>query len=391
MSKKTQTFGIIFVVSLITTIAMVLPSFAQTVEVYDPTQGDGRLRDWGTNGAVFADENGIFVYLPDATGTNQPIAGVAIDVLRQLPPTTENRLLAISPDLRAAIFQIASGGFEVKVGPDAEGTVRGVSFDTVPPTIIYHYELREAGGFNIPFPPNAPDFVVNISDLETEPEADVNPDIVEAINDEITSIIELSRGVPISQPLPTEESIVIEAPDPNLPIEVTPTPLPPQDTRRGYLIVNTDNLNVRTGPGAEYTVLTVLNGGTELEAIGRTEDFEYWYIHYEGLRGWIPAGLVIIRGDLTGTPVVVTQGEIIQPTWINGAEGNPIFAELPHDGVPACTLPANTEFRVVGRSGGGNWYQILANCNGEPIIGWVEQELGLFRNPAGVVLPITYR
>jgi len=33
----------------------------------------------------------------------------------------------------------------------------------------------------------------------------------------------------------------------------------------------------------------------------------------------------------------------------------------------------------------------LANCGGEPTIGWVEQELGLTRNPAEVVIPITYR
>jgi len=390
MSKKTQTFGILLM-SLIAAILLVLPAFAQNVEVYNAANGDGRLRDWGTNGAVFADENGIFVYMPDATGTNQPVAGISISTLRQLPPTTENRLLAISPDLRAAIFQIASGGFEVKVGPDAEGTVRGVSFDTVPPTIVYHYEERGAGGFNIPFPPNVPDFVDSIDDLEAPAETTAEADDAEVVNSEVDDVLELSRGVTLVEPRPTQESITITVPDPNVPVEVTPTAMPPQEMRGGYLIVNTDNLNVRSGPSTDYTVLAVLDGGTELDVIGRTASFEYWYIQYEGLRGWVPTGLVIIRGDLTGTPVVVTQGEIIQPTWINGAEGNPIFPMLPHEGIPVCGLPANTEFRIVGRSAGGNWYQILANCNGEPVIGWVEQELGLTRNPAEVLIPITYR
>lgn len=397
MHKKLQTIMISVALSVIS-LLMLIPVVAQQGidDLPSPRSGDGRLREWGTNGAVYADENGIYVFTTDEDGNTIPLAGVSITVINALPTDiTENRLLAINPEHTVAIFQLAEGGFEVKVGPDPEGTVRSVSFDAVPPTYVYHYEDRNSGGFNITYPITAPQFANTLEDLkvgETEDMevVDGTPAMSEPSN-EATAIAELSMGRTLTDPLPTQPAITIVPPNPDAPVVITATPMPTVVARRGYLIVNTDNLNIRTGTGPQYTVQITVDGGTELDVLGRTEDFSYWYVSYQGIRGWVPAGLVLIRGDLTDTPVVITEGEIIQPTWINGAEGNPIFATLPHDGIPACTLPANTEFRIVGRSGGGNWYQILANCGGEPIIGWVQQDLGITRNPAEVIIPITYR
>jgi|GEM_PF-1168445 len=393
MHNNLQKIMLGFAISILS-LLMLMPVVAQQGidTLPSPRSNDGRLREWGTNGAVYADENGIYVFTTDEQGNTIPLAGVSAGVIENLPTDiTENRLLAINPELTVAIFQLADGGFEVKVGPDPEGTVRAVSFDAIPPTFVYHYEERNSGGFNITFPITAPQFASTIEDLEAGPDAETEAMMDEPAS-EAESIADLSMGVPLDEPLPTQPAIVIEVPNVDAPIVITATPLPENDTRRrGYLIVNTDNLNIRTGTSPEYTVQVTVDGGTELDVLGRTEDFSYWFVSYQGIRGWVPAEFVLIRGDLTGAPVVVTEGEIIQPTWINGAEGNPIFPYLPHEGIPVCTLPGNTEFRIVGRSGGGNWYQILANCGGEPTIGWVEQELGLTRNPAEVVIPITYR
>src|SRR3954468_1531562 len=42
------------------------------------------------------------------------------------------------------------------------------------------------------------------------------------------------------------------------------------------LIVNTSFLNVRTGPGVQFSVLLTVVGGTELPVIGRAKD-NVWY------------------------------------------------------------------------------------------------------------------
>lgn len=160
----------------------------------------------------------------------------------------------------------------------------------------------------------------------------------------------------------------------------------------GYLIVNTGALNVRTGPSARYTVITTIAGGTEVHVVGKNDGTEFWwFVELEdGTRGWINNIHTIIRGDLTGTPVVEAQGILIQPTLYIGYAGNLIYPSLPHQGHPVCSLPGRSEFPIIGRSQRTNWYQIVATCqDGTAVTGWVEGIIGAVRNPAGLEFPIT--
>lgn len=160
----------------------------------------------------------------------------------------------------------------------------------------------------------------------------------------------------------------------------------------GYLIVNTYALNVRTGPGAQYTVIGTVAGGDELHVVGKNDGREnWWYVELaNGQRGWVNNIHVLVRGDLSDVPVVEHMGVLIQPTLYVGYTGNPLYPTLPHQGAPVCYLPGNTEFPIVGRSGQSSWYQIAATCqDGTAVIGWIEAQLGIVRNPAGVEFPVT--
>lgn len=160
----------------------------------------------------------------------------------------------------------------------------------------------------------------------------------------------------------------------------------------GYLIVNTGALNVRSGPGAQYTVLATVAGGDELDVIGQNDGREnWWFVELaNGQRGWVNNIHVLIRGDLSDVPVVAHEGILIQPTLYIGWAGNPIFPSLPHQGAPVCYLPGNSEFPIIGRSARSTWYQIVATCNdGSPVTGWIEAQLGIVRNPAGTEFPVT--
>jgi uncharacterized protein YraI len=160
----------------------------------------------------------------------------------------------------------------------------------------------------------------------------------------------------------------------------------------GYLIVNTQSLNVRTGPGTQYTVITTTAGGDQLGVIGRNNGREnWWFVELaNGQRGWINNIHVLARGDLSSASVVEHQGVVIASTLYIGYPGNPLFPSVPHQGIPVCYLPGNSISTIVGRSQNSSFYEIQATCqDGSAVTGWVEAIHGIVRNPAGVAFPVT--
>lgn len=69
-------------------------------------------------------------------------------------------------------------------------------------------------------------------------------------------------------------------------------------------IINTGALNIRSGPGAQYSSIGVLSGGTETRIIGRTRDWSWWLLETSLGNGWANAMYVIVRGDTRNVPYV---------------------------------------------------------------------------------------
>ena len=160
----------------------------------------------------------------------------------------------------------------------------------------------------------------------------------------------------------------------------------------GYLIVNTESLNVRSGPGAQYTILATIAGGDQIGVIGQNDGREnWWFVELaNGQRGWINNIHVLGRGDLTDAPVIEHEGVLILPTLYVGYPGNPIFPSVPHEGIPTCRLLGNSHFVIIGRTSTSSFYEIEALCqDGTPVTGWIEASLGIVRNPAQTEFPIT--
>jgi hypothetical protein len=159
---------------------------------------------------------------------------------------------------------------------------------------------------------------------------------------------------------------------------------------RGYLIVNTDNLNLRSGPGAEYSQIAVLDGGTRLIALGTNGNFQrlWWYVEVGGLRGWVSNEFVVIRGDLRGLPVVPVLGELARPTLYVGLRA-PLYSAPGIFSAPICEVDGNLFYYVLGADARvASWYLIEADCFGTTVTGWIQAERGLLRNPANIALPI---
>jgi hypothetical protein len=174
----------------------------------------------------------------------------------------------------------------------------------------------------------------------------------------------------------------------NPPRPINPPGLPEEQS--GWAVVNTDNLSLRSGDSVRYELIGVVDGGTSLIVLGRNEDRSWWYVQVGGMRGWVSGQFIVTRGDLTDTPVVPVMGGFARPRLYVGYAGNPIYA-LPLAGsAVACTTSGNRDYEIVGRTSNAAWYEIVATCNDELTTGWIPAEFGVFRNPGGVHVPVTY-
>jgi len=64
-------------------------------------------------------------------------------------------------------------------------------------------------------------------------------------------------------------------------------------------IVNTGQMNVRSGPGSEYDILGTVNENGFMGLLARTEDTSWIYIHTDsGLEGWVTSEFVLPGGGL---------------------------------------------------------------------------------------------
>ena len=179
--------------------------------------------------------------------------------------------------------------------------------------------------------------------------------------------------------------------DPN---DAPPRPINPPglaETQPGYAIVNTDNLFLRSGAGAEFSPIGILDGGTRLVVLGRngeSGDSLWWYVEVGGLRGWAKSSFLILRGDLTAVPVVPILGGITPPTLYIGIP-EPIYNTPSIGGRWLCEIDAGRLYFVVARNAEtATWFRIQATCNGHAILGWIQADRVLLRNPGGVDIPI---
>lgn len=76
------------------------------------------------------------------------------------------------------------------------------------------------------------------------------------------------------------------------------------------LLVNTSFLNVRTGPGVQYTILLTVVGGTELPVLGRAKDNVWYQVSTVVGVGWVNIEFTAPRGSFDNVPVVTLEDVI---------------------------------------------------------------------------------
>ncbi len=69
-------------------------------------------------------------------------------------------------------------------------------------------------------------------------------------------------------------------------------------------IVNTGFLNIRSGPGAQFTTVATVAGGTALDVIGRAADDVWLLVRGTFGIGWLNADFVLFRGNYASVPLI---------------------------------------------------------------------------------------
>ncbi|MBZ0303984.1 MAG: SH3 domain-containing protein, partial [Anaerolineae bacterium] len=89
-----------------------------------------------------------------------------------------------------------------------------------------------------------------------------------------------------------------------------------------HVVLNTSYLNIRSGPGANYTSVATVSGGTELPVLGVAKDRVWFLVQGDFGRGWLNNEFAIFRGVYDNVPVINTSvvvGQIAQPLAVISA------------------------------------------------------------------------
>ncbi len=83
-----------------------------------------------------------------------------------------------------------------------------------------------------------------------------------------------------------------------------PGAIPIPQLQASHVVVNTGFQNIRTGPGAQFTSIAVVPGGTTLDVVGVTKDTSWYLVEGTFGQGWISSQFVLFRGTFSDVPII---------------------------------------------------------------------------------------
>ena len=148
------------------------------------------------------------------------------------------------------------------------------------------------------------------------------------------------------------------------------------------VVVNTGNLNIRTGPSASYTILTTVSGGTELPVIGRAPDGVWYLIQGPFGQGWLNNEFVVFRGSLQFVPIIrEVTGVLATPSAV--IAGRVTLLAAPNNAGLGIIgeLMGPVEVPVVARTADFSWVQVSTSVG----FGWVPVTSVTLKGDTGLI------
>lgn len=84
-------------------------------------------------------------------------------------------------------------------------------------------------------------------------------------------------------------------------------PVPTSASPTGIIVTATPyTVNIRSGPGTQYSRIARLPAGSTAQVVGRTADNRWWQVNYNGIVGWSAAEFAIIQQGANISSIPVT-------------------------------------------------------------------------------------
>lgn len=135
-----------------------------------------------------------------------------------------------------------------------------------------------------------------------------------------------------------------------------------------HIVVNTGFLNIRSGPGAQFTSVTTVPGGTELAVIGIAPDAVWYLVRGSFGQGWVNSEFTIFRGVIDNVPIIrATVGTLSSPIAVIAGSITLYIAPGTSFGIVG-TIGGPSQADIVARTADLQWVQINTSLG----FGWVQ-------------------
>jgi N-acetylmuramoyl-L-alanine amidase len=148
----------------------------------------------------------------------------------------------------------------------------------------------------------------------------------------------------------------------------------PATTAGPRVVVNVPFINLRSGPGDEFSIIGKLRGGTEMPILGQNGDGYWLYVESPSGKGWINKLNTITKDFFGGVPVVANTSNEYNAKVITGAAAIRKGPGIAFDRVG--NAAARADVTIIGKSPDGAWWLVRF---GE-IQGWMSK--AVLRAPA---------
>lgn len=161
-----------------------------------------------------------------------------------------------------------------------------------------------------------------------------------------------------------------------------------------YVVVLSNYLNVRSGPGVNFAVLGQVSGGQNLPIVGRTADNTWYQVQTPFGTGWVSAAFVAARNEYGASPVTTATAAtaaLSGPVAVINTGALHLRSGPGAQYTSLGTLAGGAEARIVGRSLDWSWW-LLETPFG---LGWANAQYVVARGdisavpyvPSGVAAP----
>lgn len=154
---------------------------------------------------------------------------------------------------------------------------------------------------------------------------------------------------------------------------------PRLDTPR--VVINTGFLNVRSGPGAQYSIVATIPGGAELPVIGIASDQVWYLVQGPFGQGWVNSEFTLFRGNINSVPIIRNaMGTLAAPVAVVTNAVQIYAAPGTNFGIIG-TLSGPVEAPVVARTFDSVWVQLNTSLG----FGWVLASQVILRGDLNLV------